>query len=58
MKNCTEYWKKRAKLAEDVISENKIGAWKKWKDFIPKPYVHRIDLDGKCLDCKEQVIKK
>lgn len=33
MKNCLEYWRKRAKLAEAVIAENQIGAWKKWDEI-------------------------
>lgn len=57
MKNCTEYWKKRAELAEKIMDENQIGAWKKWKDFKTTPVIHRTDIDGNCLDCKEKVIK-
>lgn len=31
--NCINYWKTRAKLAEAVIAENQIGAWKKWDEM-------------------------
>jgi hypothetical protein len=37
MNSCVEYWKKRAELAETIMNENQIGAWKNWKDYPKAP---------------------
>jgi len=56
MKEELAYWRKRAELAEAVIGENQIGAWKRWKDHIkhePNEHVVSIESSPVCNEIKE-----